>query len=122
MRIGLFPIIGLALTMMPNAANADGMRTRELVRYADVQIDVITGTALLGTASGTFASFDQDSSAISGTGTLTVTGSAAFGGFGVASASGSWPPPEPAPAAPGFPPPFPPPATTPNGEAATSPN
>jgi pimeloyl-ACP methyl ester carboxylesterase len=41
MRIGLFPVIGLALTMMTNASNADGKRTRELVRYANVQIDVI---------------------------------------------------------------------------------
>jgi pimeloyl-ACP methyl ester carboxylesterase len=42
MRIGLFSMIGLALTMMTNASNADGKRTRELVRYADVQIDVVT--------------------------------------------------------------------------------
>jgi pimeloyl-ACP methyl ester carboxylesterase len=42
MRIGLFSVIALALTMMTNAANADGKRTRELVSYANAQIDVIT--------------------------------------------------------------------------------
>jgi len=42
MRIGLFSVIALALTMMTNAANADGKRTRELVSYANAKIDVIT--------------------------------------------------------------------------------
>jgi pimeloyl-ACP methyl ester carboxylesterase len=42
MRIGLLSVTGLALTMITTAANAETKRARELVRYADVQIDVIT--------------------------------------------------------------------------------
>ena len=42
MRLYSAPSIALALMMMTQAAAADVARTRELVRHADVQIDVIT--------------------------------------------------------------------------------
>src|SRR3954466_12963414 len=42
MRICSIPSIALALTIMTQAAPADEKRTRELVRTADAQIDVIT--------------------------------------------------------------------------------
>src|SRR5215468_4707438 len=41
MRISSLPAIALALTMMTQAAPADDKRTRELVRSADGEIDVI---------------------------------------------------------------------------------
>jgi len=42
MRICSIPSIALALTIMTQAASADEKRTRDLVRTADGQIDVIT--------------------------------------------------------------------------------
>ena len=42
MRICSIPSIALALTIMTQAASADEKRTRELLRTADGQIDVIT--------------------------------------------------------------------------------
>jgi pimeloyl-ACP methyl ester carboxylesterase len=41
-RICSIPSIALALTLMTQAASADDKRTRELLRTADGQIDVIT--------------------------------------------------------------------------------